>query len=169
MCVCVLSGCLKKPFRASDFNASSEYNDACAVAKQDPYKDLCVSSWINKNSHDDGYDVRQQEARLIDIPIPIHADSLGFHEQQLTDGDSDSLVLAYRVHLKQSDIRSFFEIEMERLGWNMMANVFDVESMLVFIKPTKVCTVSLRNNYPKDTSSLVVITCGNNKAGYLQE
>ena len=167
--MCVLSGCLKKPSRDSGANASGEYNDAYAVAKQDSYKDLCASSWINKNVQNGDYDVRQQEARLIDIPIPIHADSLGIHEQQLTDGNSDSLVLAYRVHLKQPDIRSFFEIEMERLGWNMMANIQDVESLLVFVKPAKVCTVSLRNNYPKDTSSLVVITCGNNKAGYLQE
>ena len=165
----MLSGCLKKPARASDGNASTEYNESYALAKQDPQKDLYASTWIDKNVQNGDYDVRQQEARLIDIPIPIHADSLGFHEQQLTDGNSDSLVLAYRVHLKQPDIRSFFEIEMERLGWNMIANVQDVESLLVFAKPSKVCAVSLRNNHPKDTNSLVVITCGNNKAGYSQE
>lgn len=168
VCACLLSGCLKKTSRAAVSNQSSDYADACAVAKGDPYKDLCESSWVEKSAHDSSYSVRQQEARLIDIPIPIHADSLGFHEDQL-GADKDSLVLAYRVHLKQTDIRSFFEIEMERLGWNMVANVFDVESMLVFIKPSKVCTVSLRNNYPQNESSLVVITYGNNKAGYSQE
>lgn len=145
----------------------SEYSNAYSNVGQDYYEDLGASSWTSKESND--YDVRQQEARLIDIPIPIHADSLGFHEQQLTDGNADSLVLAYRVHLKQSDIRIFFEIEMERLGWDMMANVQDVESLLVFVKPTKVCTVSLRSGSLKDASSLVVITYGNNKAGYSQE
>lgn len=165
----MLSGCLKKTARTADSNVTSEYRESYEIAKQDPKNDLGASFWIDKKAQNDDYDVRQQEARLIDIPIPIHADSLGFHEQQLTDGNSDSLILAYRVHLKQQDILSFFEIEMERFGWNMIANVQDVESLLVFVKPTKVCTVSLRNNHPKDANSLVVIMCGNNKAGYSQE
>jgi hypothetical protein len=164
----MLGGCLKKTTHISGVN-SSGYNEWYARAKQDPSQDL-YSPELNKDFYtSNSYDIKQQEARLIDIPIPIHADSLGFHEQKLTDGTSDSLVLAYRVHLVQSEIRSFFEIEMERLGWNMIANIQEIESLLVFVKPTKVCTVSLRNNYHSELSSLVVITCGNNKAGYSQE
>ncbi len=165
----MLSGCLKKTTLRLNDNASSEYNNSHELSRNDQYKELCTSSWTSKKLYCDEYEIRQQEARLIDIPIPIHADSLGFHEQRLTDGNSNSLVLAYRVHLKQRDIRNFFEIEMERLGWNMIANVQDVESLQVFVKPTKVCAISLRDYYPKDASSLVVITCGNNKAGYSQE
>jgi hypothetical protein len=167
--MCLLAGCSKK--RASTKKASIDTAcDVLQVAQQDPSKDLGNEFWNKKGADNKKeLDVREHEARLVDIPIPVQADSLGYHEQQLTDGSSDSLVLAYRVHLKQSDICSFFEIEMERLGWDMLADAHNVESLLMFVKPTKVCTISLRNTDSKNQNSLIVITCANNKAGYSQE
>lgn len=164
-CVCFLGGCVKQSSRATIHTSSSEQPDICEIAKQDPLKDLSiVSPWVEKSSRERAYSIRQREAQLIDVAIPINAVSLGCHEDQLANTDKDSLVLAYRVYLKSHDIKSFFMLEMERLGWNMIARVDNIESLLVFSKPTKVCTISLRKFNSQDASSLIVITYANNKA-----
>lgn len=166
--VCFMSGCLKRSTTVKAPRLEDDGGNIYAIAKQDPHKDLYFESRVNKITSESDCNVRQQEARLVDIPIPFHADSLGFHENQLSNGVNDSLVLAYRVYMKEKDIRSFFITEMERLGWNMISNVQNIESLLVFIKPTKVCAVSIRSN-EQDLNSFLIITYGNNQSGYLQE
>lgn len=165
----MFNGCCKKNSRAGAASGFSTYSESVDQAKNDPFIALGNESWIEKRSQQSSYEVRQQEARLIDIPIPIHADSLGLSDYQVTDAEKDSFMLAYRVHLKLPDISNFFEIEMERLGWNLIAFMSDVESMLVFIKPSKVCSISVRKPTASDSNYLVIITCGNNKAGYSNE
>lgn len=169
LCVCVLSGCLKKTPREIRHNVDSSYENGHNSLPYTWYKDVSPDSWTKKDPHSSSYSLRQQEARLIDIPIPVQADPLSLHGDRLGNEEKSSLVLAYRVYSKKQDIRSFFALEMERLGWNMIADIEDVESLLVFVKPTKVCTVSMRSNYEQEASLLIVITYGNNTAGYSQE
>lgn len=164
------AGCSKKNVRVQNKHLASQ--DAYSLIKEEKASDLGNSLWV-----DDSQDyaaharIKQQEAQLVDISIPLHAQSLGFHEASITSS-SDSLMLAYRIDWQYENICSFFTVEMERLGWELMANLKDVESLLVFAKPTKICTVSLRQCVDSDNqadSFLMVLNYGNNKAGYSHE
>ena len=169
LCMFLLGGCLKRTSSQIKHNTESSCESDHRALQYARYEDFSRDSWVKRNSYNSIDSLRQQEARLIDIPVPVHADPLNFNGNQLNGEEKDSLVLAYRVYSTKQDVRSFFVLEMERLGWNMIADIEGLESLLVFIKPTKVCTVSMRTNYEQEASSLIVITYGNNTAGYWQE
>jgi len=167
----LLSGCLqKKPHKSLDHKAGISENSSSVSSKaHGSLENEMQHSWNTPMPDHKAHIVCQQEARLIDIPIPLHALAIQSESSTVPNQETDSLVLAYRVNSKYRDIGSFYTNEMERLGWNMISSVYDVESLLVFIKPQRVCAISLRNYAKNSTSSLMIITSGKNKAGYSQE
>ncbi len=90
--------------------------------------------------HYDKQPVLTQQAHLTDIPLPIQAEVRELHGATHT---SSGLTFVSTFCL--ADLVRFYELEMERLGWKEL-HLFSVESevLLVFEKPERFCTVSIR-------------------------
>ena len=85
-----------------------------------------------------------QEARLMDIPVP-----LGVEPKPELAGDAtvDQLVLGYVTELDMATLVVFYQREMERLGWQQLSYVAGVEQLLVFSKPGKLCAINFRTRH----------------------
>lgn len=80
----------------------------------------------------------QHEARFFDIPIPLGAVPLSY-------GISENSY-AYFIKQKASELSLFYESEMEAFGWNKIASFSNFEILLIFIKPGKKISISIRTN-----------------------
>ncbi|HZW61961.1 MAG TPA: hypothetical protein VFF04_07085 [Candidatus Babeliales bacterium] len=83
----------------------------------------------------------QQEAKCSDVPVPMGAQIV----KELNHQEQESIALYCTcAGTSSQDIRSFYEREMERLGWQQVAAIEGSELLLTFQKPTRFCTVLLK-------------------------
>jgi hypothetical protein len=83
--------------------------------------------------------IKQIEAKLIDVPIPLCFESI--LTECAVDTDSASMLLTYAGVLSVDEVTSFYMQEMERLGWQQATVFHSAQSLLNFEKPGKFCTV----------------------------
>jgi len=83
---------------------------------------------------------QEHEAKLYDIPIMLNAQP----EQTTALDDTNQFALAYTVRSTLDEVQKFYCGEMERLGWQVYSLFEANERLLVFEKPSKMCSVSLR-------------------------
>jgi len=110
--------------------------------------------------------MRQQEARLTDIPIPLNAKPLPKYFW-MDEQESAGVMLGYCVTASPQEIVSFYSQEMERFGWDQIVYCNAHEHLLIFEKPGRVCSISLRPvdllvnrsiNSQNNTISLIIFT-----------
>lgn len=109
--------------------------------------------------------VRQQEARLTDVPIPLNAKPIP-ERCWIDEKESAGVMLTYVVSTSPQEIVSFYVQEMERFGWDQTAYFNAHEHLLIFEKPGRVCSLSLRPvdsliNHSDTTSVSLIIFTGN--------
>ena len=85
--------------------------------------------------------VKEQEAKLIDIPVPLNAQPIFNY---FTHDSSDGMSLAYKTEQPHQEIVTLYDQEMECFGWKKAAFFDGVESLLHFEKPGRYCSVSVR-------------------------
>jgi len=104
----------------------------------------------------------ENEARLIDVPIPIDST---FVADKAKKGSIDSkcCMLFYSTKKSLQEVKVFYEKEMERFGWRVSAECSDRESTLLFEKPSKVCVVSVRPGDGKAGSSNLFVISSTSK------
>ena len=76
------------------------------------------------------------EARHADIPVPLKHTPL---TKELTEN-----TIAYTAPIPLEELISFYQNEMERMGWNMFAELVGSQTILVFEKPFKNCAITLQ-------------------------
>jgi len=86
--------------------------------------------------------IRQTEAKLSDIPIPLNSEPLADFFQDMSE--DKEIVLGYESFLSSKDAEQFYLQEMERLGWIRASSFNGRECLLNFKKPGKCCSVSIR-------------------------
>ncbi|KKP35789.1 MAG: hypothetical protein UR26_C0002G0089 [candidate division TM6 bacterium GW2011_GWF2_32_72] len=87
---------------------------------------------------------RQYEAKCADVAIPL--DSKPLIENFGMDKEEEQTNFAYACSLEKMELLDFYIKEMERLGWSLIKKFdSDLEALLNFEKPSKVCSVSLRD------------------------
>lgn len=102
--------------------------------------------------------VRQQEAMLIDVPIPLYDERLAIHNSdQITQ---NTTMLGYRSPLSIDDIIMFYTEQMERLGWNTIKIFNGIESLMQFESPDRLCTISVRPHHKRAAGTDVIIFIG---------
>jgi len=106
--------------------------------------------------------VRQKEAKLSDIPIPLNSVPIKRYFQELSA--QNKIILGYKTRVPENNgndrrdiikdslhsIVTFYNQEMERLGWKNVAFFDGFEKLMIFQKPSKFCTVSLRRCLQED-------------------
>jgi hypothetical protein len=91
--------------------------------------------------------VREQEARLSDIPIPLEANPLPYViDDSLT---TEHMMLGYDCSLDHDAVINFYDQEMERNGWQKTAEYKGFETLLNFSKPQRFCSISIRPGLDK--------------------
>jgi len=87
--------------------------------------------------------INQQEAKLIDIPIPLYEKWLSM---EVDDSNSqDTTIFGYHSLLSETALIDFYLHEMERLGWRQLAFFQGTESLLQFESPERLCSISIRS------------------------
>ena len=86
--------------------------------------------------------IREQEAKMVDIPFPLGAVPL----ENVSVYTQDESVIGYQCSASNEDLREFYTLEMEREGWCNLMSIASSESMLVFSKPYRLCVISLRES-----------------------
>ncbi|MDZ4153106.1 hypothetical protein, partial [Methylicorpusculum sp.] len=119
---------------------------ACARKKS---KSLSFVGGFEQHAQSDGQRaqslalLREWETTLLDLPFPLGALPLS-REHIQESVSSGQIFLAYTVALSAPDLTTFYEQEMERLGWQKMVVLPDFETTLIFAKPDRICSISLR-------------------------
>jgi len=86
--------------------------------------------------------VTELEAKLYDIPIPFHSQGgvlLSDHAKADT-----SVVLNYSLAIPYADLISFYDKEMEVLGWQQAAFIQGAVALLVFEKPGRLAVLEIK-------------------------
>ncbi len=111
--------------------------------------------------------MRQQEAKLVDIPVPLGSVPCvaNYHISEYVpeQAHADEVMLAYDSQLSLSDIKDFYKQEMERLGWCNIATYEQSESLFLFKKPDRLCAVSVRP-YQHQNKAAIIIFSGKKEA-----
>jgi len=99
--------------------------------------------------------IMQQEAMLVDIPIPLYDERIiDFSDNEV---ESDTLIFGYKSPLNYDQAASFFMQQMERYGWRHLVS-FDryLESMLQFESPDRYCTVLIKKSENERSTSIFI-------------
>jgi hypothetical protein len=108
------------------------------------------------------YSVRQEEAKLFDVPIPLEVRPL----ERYIGSDAAcpiSTFLAYALDIPMLELHSFYTTQMERFGWRKSAEFIGPELVLVFEKPHRSCMIAIRSRAVgrhKGSSSELIIMLG---------
>ena len=86
--------------------------------------------------------INQQEAKLVDIPIPLYDEWLSVASND--SNTEDNAMLGYRSSLSVAVIINFYVHEMERLGWKQLKLFQGTESLVQFESPDRLCSISIR-------------------------
>ncbi len=103
-------------------------------------------------------DVALYQAKL-DIPFL-------FGSQLIVEDDEDAQqkVIRYETDVDVPFIADFYRNEMERLGWQYVSGMASAESILIFQKPYKMATVSVRQATKSAFKNKIVIFVMNKEA-----
>jgi len=101
----------------------------------------CTKKAINRSST---LVIDQQEAKLVDVPMPLYDKRLSVVSN---DSDTeDNTILGYRSSLSADVIIDFYVHEMERLGWQQLKLFQGTESLIQFESPERLCSISIRSS-----------------------
>ncbi len=86
----------------------------------------------------------QQEAMLVDVPIPLYDERI--LPVSCDEIEHDTLVFGYKSPLSFSQAIEFFMNQMERYGWQHLIS-FDsfLQSIVQFKSPDRYCTVIIKD------------------------
>jgi hypothetical protein len=132
---CLLfSSCTKQHSYRQKKGIAQKPND-----EQDVYLDLII----------------QQEAMLVDIPVPLFDERIVASFSQ--EIESDTLTFGYKSPLSCSQAIGFFLNQMERLGWKHLVSFNGSESLLQFKTPDRYCTVVIKKSESQTSNSHIFI------------
>jgi hypothetical protein len=87
------------------------------------------------------------EAKLVDIPIPLYAQPREIPPLDHDGQSSPSLVVTFTVRLSYDDVLAFYHAEMEHVGWRERRIIKSVRNItMVYEKPHKICIISLQQH-----------------------
>lgn len=102
----------------------------------------CVHNTKQKHQAVTARKAQEVQARLADIPIPLGAEPYGQWQQE----NNGQMTMRYVCSAIDLDALIFlYEQEMERLGWQQQAIFVGQESLLMFSKPTRFCTIFVKD------------------------
>jgi len=121
-------------------NQARQFVGTCQNCDSDDSSDSLHASISFNDSKDFSELARQKEAKFSDIPIPFGAEPI----EECFVSSKHMVMLGYKISIMHSEVVKFYMQEMECLGWQSDACFDGPETLMIFKKPSKVCTVSIR-------------------------
>jgi len=157
----VLKGCRAQAEKNNIFSPVSE-SDAKkfvdASTKKDRKNRINVNL-VSVGAQDLDDIIQLHEAKLSDVPIPLNSEPL----RECFDYccADKKIILGYISDIKTLDVVKFYNNQMERLGWEKVALFEGFETLIIFKKPARFCSISVREcscpNYSKQEHTKIVI------------
>lgn len=85
-----------------------------------------------------------RQAALFDVPVPLEARLC-----ESTSDKNDRTVFVYEIMQTLQDVLYFFEIQMERFGWQNVDKVCSGCACVIFEKPDKRCVLVITEALPR--------------------
>ena len=98
----------------------------------------------------------QQEAMLIDVPIPLYDERI-IPPSEDNRESNNTLVFGYKSPLSCAQAQDFFMHQMERYGWQHLVSFNTTELLLQFSSPDRYCTVIIKNDDHNSSHSCIFI------------
>lgn len=143
-------------------NLPAQKQDA-SIKSVDPFADLSLDDIRNNAEFFDSASVAsgdvpcdnsrqmlsdEYEARLIDIAIPFGARLLDAYTDN--ENKNNEMVFSYVTPMSMEQVVAFYNEQMERLGWSCARHVRGHEQLLLFERPDRSCSITLRSTaHPK--------------------
>jgi len=125
-----------------------------SCTKQVPHQQQPQIMQTADNTQDHSLDVIiQQEAMLIDVPIPLFDERIIIPSSAQEDGN---FVLGYKSPLSREQTIDFFMHHMERLGWEHLVSFEGPHTLVQFKSPYRYCTVLIKNNESSEHVSIFI-------------
>lgn len=118
------------------------------------------ASSLAVSSHELLAQIREREAKLTDIPLPLGVTPL---PELYADRSEQGIMLGYNTAQPISEVATFYEQEMEREGWRQSVKCQGGEQLICFEKPHRFCAVSIRPGLKKfwgSPSTVLVLYAG---------
>jgi hypothetical protein len=112
---------------------------------------LTACSQRKKISDQDTFKIKVQLARLSDVPVPVGI-------EPVLDWISENS-FGYLVQDNLIDLLQYYQLKMDQYGWQLVG-LFDgnnLEKQLIFQKPHKLVSISIRKQASTDNSLRVLI------------
>ena len=100
-------------------------------------------------------DIIQQEAMLIDVPIPLYDDRIIVPNYSISE--SNTLAFGYKSILTCAQAHDFFMNQMERYGWQHLVSFNAGNTLLQFSSPRRYCTVIIKSDDHDQSRSHIFI------------
>lgn len=127
-----------------------------SCTKQHTHKQKKSIEQLAGNSKDVIIDtIIQQEAMLVDIPIPLFDERI--ISSSFSETKSDTLIFGYKSPLSADQAIDFFLTQMERLGWKHLVTLNGQDNILQFESPDRYCTVIIKHSDNAMTNSQIYI------------
>lgn len=102
---------------------------------------------------------RKKEAKLEDIPLPLQVKPIKDFFSDEEGEYSSQVVIGYETDMFTEEIAKFYEQQMDRNGWACLSRTDGREILFNFVKPYRVCSVSVRQRKNSEGSFFVISTC----------
>jgi hypothetical protein len=118
-----------------------------------PQQQKSIESVVNDDQDKHLDFIIQQEAMLVDIPIPLFDERIMLPSSFAEDGD---LVFGYKSPLSYTQAIDFFSNQMERLGWKHIVSFEGVDIIMQFKSPDRYCTIVINKSESLSPSSIFI-------------
>jgi len=100
----------------------------------------------------------ERQAQLVDVPVPLNVKPLPDFFAQDSVASHETFALGYTAELSMNEVVKFYQQEMERHGWRVMASgAAGKETLHYFVKPDRFCSVSIRPQLGKSKRKKEVV------------
>jgi len=107
---------------------------------------ICAGCGIKQHSHNHQM-FRHQEiiAKLVDLPDAPFQVALQFIAESASD--PDQIQLSYTTTMAGADLVVFYQQQMERLGWDLFAELYAQDLVLHYVKPDQICLIVITDQH----------------------
>ncbi|MDP3788259.1 MAG: hypothetical protein Q8Q60_02965 [Candidatus Chromulinivorax sp.] len=81
-------------------------------------------------------------ADLPDAPFQVRLQKIAISPE-----DRDQLQAFYTVSMPQADLITFYQQQMERLGWELFAESTTRDCLMHYVKPAQLCSILISSNH----------------------
>lgn len=105
---------------------------------------LCSGCGIKKQIQHDNFHEKELIAKYADLPdapFQVKLESIAISPDQ-----HDQIQMFYSTMMPAQELVDFYQQQMERSGWELLAESYAQDRLLQYVKPAQVCSILISSN-----------------------